>query len=193
MPEKQTQFILASASPRRKELLERAGYHFKITTSAIDESAFDTVRTPPIDYAKTLAMAKAKDIAAQYPDMLVLGADTVVDCDGQIIGKPRDHRDAEAIVRKLFSKPHKVITGIALVRLADKTCVCAAELTTVYPKKMTDSQIAEHIRSKTWKGKAGAYAIQETGDQFVEKIQGSMSNVVGLPMELLEQLIKKLL
>lgn len=193
MPVNHTQFILASGSPRRKELLERAGHNFKIVPSKIDESAFDTDRTPPIEYAKTLALAKAKDIAAEYPDMLVLGADTVVDCDGEIIGKPRDHIDAEAVVRKLFSRPHKVITGIAMVRLADETCISAAEVTTVYPKKMTESQIAEHIRSQTWQGKAGAYAIQETGDEFVEKIEGSMSNVVGLPMELFEQLIEKLL
>ena len=107
-------FILASASPRRKLLLERAGYKFDIVCSSIDESAFDTEGIDSVKHTKQLALAKANDVAQKYPDRLVLGTDTVVDFNGQIIGKPEDAAHAEQITRLLFGAPHKVITGIAI-------------------------------------------------------------------------------
>ncbi|MEJ2649848.1 MAG: Maf family protein, partial [Sedimentisphaerales bacterium] len=139
-----------------------------------------------------LALAKAKNIAPKYPDKIVIGSDTIADYDGTIIGKPADENEAREIVKRLFSKPHKVITGIAIVRLKDNTEVVTHDTTIVYPKKMTSEQIKKHIRTGTWKEKAGAYAIQETGDEFVERIEGSLTNVMGLPMELLESLLVKL-
>ena len=116
----------------------------------------------------------------------------IVDCDGEIIGKPADAEEAEAITRKLFSAPHKVITGLALVRLRDNTQVVRSDVTIVYPRKMTEEQIARHIAGGSWEGKAGAYAIQETGDEFVDHIEGSLTNVMGLPMELLQRLLNDL-
>ncbi len=187
--QKNTQFILASASPRRKLLLEKAGYVFDVITSAVDESAFDTEGISSVEHTRQLALAKAKDVARQHPDKLVLGADTIVDFDGQIIGKPDDADHAEQITRKLFSAPHKVITGIALVRIARAIEIVEADTTIVYPKQLTEAQIAEHIRKEDWKGKAGAYGIKETGDEFVERIEGSFTNVIGLPMELTERLL----
>jgi len=181
--------ILASASPRRKQLLAEAGYKFTVVKPGVDESAFATDRIGVYEYAKKLALAKAKDVASKYPASLVIGADTVVDFQGQIIGKPADTRDAERITAKLFSAPHKVITGIAIVRLTDGTELIAGDTTTVYPRKMTADQITEHIAGGSWRDKAGAYAIQETGDKFVERIEGSLANVMGLPMELLESLL----
>jgi len=136
-----------------------------------------------------LALAKAQNVAADHPDRLVLGADTLVDFEGEIIGKPADARDAERITRKLFSTPHEVITGLALVRLADGLEIVRSEVTTVYPRKLSEEQIVQHIAGGAWEGKAGAYAIQEMGDEFVERIEGSMSNVVGLPLELLSRLL----
>jgi len=136
-------------------------------------------------------LAKAKNVAEKYPDCLVIGADTVVDFDGEIIGKPTDAKDAEQITQKLFSRPHKVITGLAIVRLSDGIEIVESDTTTVYPRKMTAEQIAEHIESESWRDKAGAYAIQETGDKFIEKIEGSLTNVMGLPMELLQRLLKR--
>jgi septum formation protein len=118
-----------------------------------------------------------------------MGADTVVDFEGEIIGKPENARHAEEITRMLFSDPHDVITGIALVRLSDNTEMVRAAVTKVYPKKLTDEQIAEHITNGGWKGKAGAYGIQETGDEFVERIEGSFTNVIGLPMELVDEML----
>lgn len=188
--ERPVSFILASASPRRKKLLTEAGYKFKVVPPDINESAFPIKGCKACKYAKRLALAKAKSVAERYSDCLVIGADTVVDFDGEIIGKPADAEDAEQITKKLFSVPHKVITGIAIVRLSDNTEIIESDTTTVYPRKMSAEQIAEHIRGESWHDKAGAYAIQETGDEFVEKVDGSLTNVMGMPMELFRRLMQ---
>ena len=186
-------FILASASPRRKQLLTEAGYKFTVIRPDIDESAFSTKDVEPCEYTERLALAKAKNIAEKHPDCLVIAADTIADFGGEIIGKPVDRMDAERITKKLFSTPHKVITGIAIVRLCDDIEINESDKTTVYPKKLTAGQIAQHIKSGTWRDKAGAYAIQENGDEFIERIEGSLTNVMGLPMELLERMLKGLI
>jgi septum formation protein len=181
--------ILASASPRRKQLLAEAGYKFTACPADIDESSIFSEGLEPCEYARRLALAKAKRVAAVFPNSIVIGADTVIDFDGQIIGKPHNAKEAEEITRKLFSRPHKVITAVAIVQLNNGIEMVKSDTTVVYPKKMTDEQIAEHIKGGSWRGKAGAYAIQETGDEFVEKIDGSLTNVMGLPMELLKQML----
>jgi septum formation protein len=190
---KSPRIILASASPRRKELLTNAGYKFDVIVSDINESDFPAENTEPAEYAKQLALAKANDVAADYPDALVIGADTIADLDGKIIGKPKDPKHAERITRLLFSKPHKVITGLAIVRLKDNLQLIDIDTTVVYPRKMTEQQIARHIKSGIWRDKAGAYAIQETDDEFVERIEGSLTNVMGLPVELLTEMLEKVL
>jgi septum formation protein len=193
MPEQQRlQIILASASPRRRQLLTEAGYKFKVVPSYINESAFPITGVSASEHAKRLALAKAKDIAKKFPNCLVISADTVVDFNGEIIGKPADAKEAEQITRKLFSAPHKVITGVAIVRLNDGTELSETDTTTVYPRKLTAEQISKHIKGGSWQGKAGAYAIKEKGDEFVERIEGSLTNVMGLPMELLQRLLKRL-
>ena len=185
----QYSFILASVSPRRKQLLAEVGYKFTVVRPDIDESSFPVEGIKACEYVERLALAKAKDVAQKHPDCLVIGADTVVDFDGQIIGKPTDAKEAEQITKKLFSKPHKVITGIAIVRLIDGIELSQSDTTAVYPKRLTSEQIAEHINSESWRDKAGAYAIKENGDEFVERIEGSLTNVMGLPMELLQRLL----
>ena len=185
-------FILASASPRRKQLLTEAGYDFKVVVSRVDESEFGSINIKPVDYAKRLALAKAVSVASKHKDILIVGADTIVDLDGEIIGKPVNAEDAERITKKLFSTPHKVITAIAIVRSSDKLQIVESDTTVVYPKLLTEKQISEHIKSGTWEDKAGAYAIQETGDEFVEKIEGSLTNVMGMPMELFKRLIREI-
>jgi septum formation protein len=181
--------ILASASPRRKQLLAEAGYKFNVVVSQIDESAFAAIGVVPAEYAKQLALAKALDVAKNFPETLVIGADTVVDFDGQIIGKAGDSKEAEAITRMLFSKPHKVITGLALVCKNRDLQIVEADTTVVYPKKLTEAQIAGHIAGGIWRDKAGAYAIQEQADAFVDHIDGSLTNVMGMPMELFCRLL----
>jgi septum formation protein len=185
--------ILASASARRKQLLEKAGYKFKVFPSNIDESNFKSQGVSPCKYAKQLALAKAKNVAEKFPDHLVIGADTVVDFDGVTIGKPSDERDARLIIEKIFGAPHKVITAVAIVRLSDNTNIVETDSTTVYPKKMSPEQTTRHLAAGAWRDKAGAYAIGENCDEFVEKIEGSLTNVMGLPMELLNGLLEKII
>ena len=189
---KAKQFILASASPRRRDLLRHAGYAFDIVVPEVDESAFFNDARSASRLAEILALAKARRVAARYPKRLVIGADTVVDSHGEIIGKPADAADAERITRKLFGSPHQVITGVALVRLRDSIEIVRSDVTTVYPKPLSEQQIAEHIAGGDWEGKAGAYGVQDTGDAFVDHLDGSLTNVMGLPMELLEQLLSNL-
>ncbi|MEJ5259363.1 MAG: Maf family protein [Anaerohalosphaeraceae bacterium] len=184
-------FILASASPRRKLLLQQAGYRFEVIPSQVDESKVDICGLTCEQAAARLALAKAQDVAASYPDCLVLAADTVVDSDGTLIGKPADVAEAEAILRRLFRKPHRVITGIALVRKSRNLEICESCITWVYPKTITEEQLAAYLASGDWQGKAGAYGIQEINDAFVERIDGSFSNVVGLPMERVEPLLRQ--
>lgn len=183
--------ILASASARRKKLLERSGFKFKVVPSSVDESSLKIKNADPAGFAAEVALAKAMEVAGRYPAALVIGADTVVDFNGGIIGKPADARDAERIIRLLFSAPHKVITAVAIIRIKDHTHLVETDTTTVYPKKLTDKQITDYIKTSRWRGKAGAYGIKETGDEFVERIDGSITNVMGLPIELIERLLKK--
>ena len=185
------QFILASASPRRKRLLRKAGYRFEVIASNIDESAFALEDVSSLEHTRRLGLAKARTVAERFPAQLVLGADTVVDFEGRTVGKPRDADDAERITRMLFSGPHEVITAVAVVKIEDGIEIVETETTRVYPRKLTARQIAEHIKNGDWRGKAGAYGIQETGDQFIERIEGSFTNVIGLPMELVQSLLDK--
>ncbi|MEN6308957.1 MAG: Maf family protein [Anaerohalosphaeraceae bacterium] len=189
MTQQRFQFILASASPRRRELLAKAGFIFRVEPSNVDEESYDKGGITSEDHCRILALAKACEVAGRFPDMPVLGSDTVVDFEGQIIGKPADAADAERITRMLFSKPHKVITGLALVWKSRGVEIVEVDTTIVYPHKLTEQQIQGHIAGGLWEGKAGAYGIQETGDEFVDRIEGSFTNVMGLPMERVEHLL----
>lgn len=184
-------FVLASSSPRRRELLLEAGYIFEVCPADIDEDGFCRDGFSSEDFACGLALAKAEAVAGRFVERVVLGADTIVECGGEIIGKPVDRADAERIVRKLFSRPHRVITGVALVRFFDGTRLFEPAVTVVYPRSMSDDQVESHLDSGNWCGRAGAYGIQDN-DEFVERIEGSFSNVVGLPMELVGELFGRI-
>lgn len=185
-------FILASASPRRKELLTQAGYSFDVVVSNIDERLFDSDGLSPTDYAGVLAMAKAQDVSRKFPNKIVVGADTIADFDGQIIGKADDEAHAAEITGKLFSAPHKIITALAMVSESRELKILDCDITIVYPKVVSQAKIAEYLTSGQWKGRAGAYGIKEKDDPFVERIEGSLTNVMGLGMEMFEKMFSEI-
>jgi septum formation protein len=183
--------ILASSSITRKQLLEEAGYPFTVKIPNVDETSLAEEDAPPTEHAEKLASAKAQNIAEDYPNALVIGADTIVDLKGQVIGKPKDEKDAKLMLEQLSGSIHKVITGLALIRLNANIKIVKSESTIIHPKKMTSLQIDELIKSGLWHNKSGACSIEDVG-QFVEKIEGSLTNVMGLPMELLQEQLAKL-
>lgn len=181
-------FILASASQQRQKLLAEAGYRFSIQPSSVDEFAYSSDGIDSAEFARRLAVAKARDVAARYPDQFVVGADTIVDFDGEIIGKPNDADHARQITEMLFSGRHKVITGLSIVKLSSGIEMVESDTTDVFPNRLTSAQIDDHIAGGSWQGRAGAYGIAESGDEFVERIEGSFTNVCGMPMELFEKM-----
>jgi len=185
-----SKIILASSSPRRRQLLSEAGYQFEVVPPGINESAFDSARLSARRFAEKLALAKANSVAERFADYVVIGADTVVDSNARIIGKASDAEDARRIITRLFSAPHKVITALAVIRKSDGVEMVESDVTVVYPRQLTTEQIDEHISSGLWVDKAGAYAIQENGDRFIERIDGSLTNVMGLPIELLGRMLE---
>lgn len=184
----QARLILASASPRRRELLTAAGYVFDVVPSPMDEPTGRWRLLSPQQVAQSLAYFKARSVWERYPRAWVMGADTVVAVGGQIIGKPSDRQHARQILSSLAGTRHSVITGVSLLGPSAIRLI-AADTTHVTMRKASAAEIEAYLDSGEWQGKAGAYAIQETGDRFVKSIEGSFTNVVGLPMETVERLL----
>ncbi len=170
--------ILASASPRRRELLARFGVPFSVDPADVPEAL-----PPGADAAETvraLSEAKARAAAARHPDDVVIGADTVVELDGAILGKPGDEEEAFSMLRALSGREHRVWTGVTLVR--GGTCVSEVERTRVFFRPLTDAEIRAYIATGEPADKAGAYGYQGLAGLFVERIDGDFFNVVGLPL-----------
>ncbi|OGC04858.1 hypothetical protein A2276_02720 [candidate division WOR-1 bacterium RIFOXYA12_FULL_43_27] len=182
-------FVLASQSPRRKELLKKAVPEFTVLESGVDEAAI--TKRDPVEFAVEAAILKAKAIGDKDPEATVLGADTVVAIDRKILGKPKDEADARKTLALLSGTKHKVITGIALYKKDEDKLLTDYELTYVKFKKLSEKDIDEYLATGGHADKAGSYAIQETGDKFVEKIDGDYDNVVGLPVARLKKLLKR--
>ncbi len=180
--------ILASKSPRRRYLLEQAGLSFSVIPSGFDESS---VREDlPEKYAGILAEAKAGDIAAKYPESWVIGADTIVVIDGAILGKPGSRDEAREMLKQLSGQTHQVFTGYCVCCLAKGKKHTDTAKTQVLFKKLSHEEIEWYIRTDEPFDKAGAYAIQGLGTFLVKSIEGSYTNVVGLPVcEIIETLI----
>ncbi|KAF0218667.1 MAG: septum formation [Geobacteraceae bacterium] len=172
--------VLASASPRRLELLVSAGVDFEVFASLIPEEVQG--EETPEDHVKRLAREKALDVAARVEGRFFIGADTVVVCDGEIMGKPKDGADAERMLKKLSAIAHSVITGYALYDKERDGLIVDAVTTRVYFKHLRDEEIEAYIATGCPFDKAGAYAIQGGAAHMVEKIDGSYTNVVGLPL-----------
>jgi septum formation protein len=177
--------VLASRSPRRAELLRNAGIPFTVAAADVDETPQN--REAPEDYAQRVATDKAREVHAGADD-IVLGADTVVVIDGQMLGKPADADDAARMLRLLSDRRHEVITGIC-IRKANRLVRDWAN-TKVWFNALSDTEIQEYIASGEPMDKAGAYAIQGLASKFIERIDGSYSNVVGLPVALVYKYIR---
>lgn len=175
-----TTIVLASASPRRSELLESAGITFRVLAADICEDPLPLEE--PVDHVLRLAEEKAKAAAARTEGRFFLGADTIVLCDGEIMGKPKDAADAERMLKKLSGVPHEVVTGFAVYDKERKGAVRQAVRTKVFFKHLRDEEIASYIATGCPFDKAGAYAIQGGAAHMVQKIEGSYTNVVGLPL-----------
>ncbi len=182
--------ILASQSPRRKELLASAGVSFGVDVSRGEEVPWDGVQ-PPEDYTCGLATAKALEVSGRHPGEIVLGADTVVALDGVIYGKPKDLEDATGMFHAFSGREHHVFTGVALVRDGEVLRSWYAD-TAVRFKTLDDETIRQYFSLVNVLDKAGAYGIQEHGDLIVDGIQGLFSNVVGLPVEEVVEKLREL-
>ena len=179
--------VLASRSPRRADLLTSAGYEFEIVPADIDERLLDG--ETPAAHVRRLARDKAALVARDHPESVVLGADTVVVIDAVVLGKPADDADAARMLRRLSGRTHDVLTGVALLTPTDQEC--ALESTRVTFRELTAGDIAWYVASREPEGKAGAYAIQGRASRFVTRVEGSYSNVVGLPVSLVDRLLRQ--
>ena len=187
-----SEIILASASPRRRELMENMGLDFSVLVSDADESVVDP-GVPPGMYVQQLALLKAAAVAKQViknKKALVISADTVVVNEGMILGKPKDADDAFAILKSLSGRTHKVYTGFCVLRVSDAYTVCENVCTKVTFKELSDSKIRRYIASNEVFDKAGAYGIQGLGALLVDKIDGDYFNVVGLPVSKLSRVLE---
>jgi len=177
--------VLASGSPRRAEILERAGWPHEIIVAGIDETVFPNEE--PAAYVQRLARSKAEAVARRLQEGLVLGADTTVVVANQILGQPVDEADARRMLRLLNAKWHDVLTGVAVVRVGGETRV-GYQTTRVRFAEMSEKEIDWYIATREPFGKAGAYGIQGNASLFIEEIEGDYFNIMGLPIRLVYEL-----
>jgi septum formation protein len=182
--------FLASSSPRRAEILRTVGWPFEKLAASIDETRADG--EDAVTYVERLAQEKAAAAAGHLSSGLVLGADTTVVIEREILGQPCDDDDARRMLRLLRGKWHDVLTGVALVRVHDRIRVVAHETTRVRFSEMSDEEIEWYVATGESRGKAGAYAVQGHAALFIEEIQGDYFNVMGLPIRLVYELARKI-
>ena len=180
--------ILASASPRRKDLLESLGIPFEIRTLPVQEKTDG----PWFQIALDNAFLKADAVARMYPDSVVIGADTVIEFGSEVLGKPSSKEEAFSMLSRFSGKTHQVVTGCAVLCLSRKIRIRFAEITRVHFRELSPEVIEEYLAAVPVLDKAGAYAIQDHGDLLADKVDGSLNNVIGLPVERLEFPLKKL-
>jgi septum formation protein len=179
--------ILASASPRRAEILRTVGWQFEALPADIDESR--SAGEDAVTYVERVAWAKAEGAALRVPGSTILGADTVVVIENEILGKPRDDEDARRMLRLLRDRWHQVLTGVALINGEAASAKVAHEVTEVRFAAMSEDEIGWYVATGEPRDKAGAYAIQGQGARFIKEIRGDYFNIVGLPVRLLYELV----
>jgi septum formation protein len=177
--------ILASASPRRKELLSYIGYQFEIKVADINEEVF--LNEDPVTYVKRMSQEKCQTISKIFPDAVVVGADTTVVLDGVILGKPVDKKDAEKMLRALSGRAHQVYSAFSIVTPGSVTPRTRSVCTEVVFKELHADEIHAYLETDEPYDKAGAYAIQGIASKFIPEIHGSVTNVIGLPLFELEE------
>ena len=178
--------ILASKSPRRRELLTRAGIKYRVVPSNIDENS--AYKRPAL-IVRELAYKKALSVALKHPESPVLGSDTLVYCKGQVLGKPADHKDALRLLRLQNGSWQAVHTGVALIWLEKGVFLAGSEISRCKSRKLSGAEL--HDLAYKHHDKAGGYAVQDRDDMFVEKIEGRFDTVVGLSMNLVRKFLKK--
>jgi septum formation protein len=179
--------VLASASPRRRELLAAAGFTVEVDPPQVDEA--QRLGEPPAEYVERVARDKAAVVSARHPDRTVIAADTAVLVDGEVLGKPADDDDAARMLRRLSNRAHDVWTGVAVARAGQ--VAYALERTRVWMLPLSEADVRWYVESGEPRGKAGGYAIQGLASRFVPRIEGSWSNVVGLPVATVLQLLEQ--
>lgn len=179
--------ILASGSPRRKEILEAMGLSFSVDVSDADES----FTGKPEDMVLELSRRKAQAVAPRHADSVILAADTIVFCDG-VLGKPRDDEEAGRMLSELSGRWHSVYTGVTMIDTRSGSTLSRADATRVHFVPLTDADIAAYVATGETRDKAGAYAIQGRGGMLIDRIEGSYSGVVGLPMALVRSMLLEL-
>ena len=185
----QKRLILASASPRRKEMLANLGLEFEVLAAGVDEVVQHG--ESPEEFVLRAAIEKASDIAAKHPDAWVLGADTIVEYQGEILGKPKDAYEAQKLLIRLSGQKHRVFTGFCLLHEQDNLSASRVVITEVYFVPFPEKIAAAYVATGEPLDKAGAYGIQGRGGVLVEKINGSYSNVVGLPLaETIDEMLR---
>ena len=180
--------ILASQSPRRRHLLKEAGYDFTVVPPSNSAECGICSGENPAQLVARLAYQKAADVAQLFSEGLILGCDTIAECDGQILGKPEDESHARQILQTLSGREHRVFSGLCLWRLPGKEPRVEVDVTTLRMDRLSDVQLDEYLQSGSWEGKAGAFGYQDRLG-WVHVVEGSESNVVGLPMELLARMM----
>jgi septum formation protein len=180
--------ILGSASVGRRYLMSRAGFQFEVIPSQIDEPS-GAGFTDPRSLVEHIAWLKAAALSRRVPEGVILTADSLGWIHGQPIGKPADEADARRILRMLSGTEHELWTGVCLWRRPDDIQVAWQEVSRVAFKALTDVELDAYLATRTWQGCAGAYAVEESGDPYVQVREGSISNVIGLPMESTERVL----
>jgi len=188
MKNRAKKIILASASPRRAELLKKIVKKFTIKPSQVDETKIKA-ETPEM-FAVRAALAKAEDVAEKTKNAVVIGADTIVVLGKKIIGKPKNKKNAIRILKSLSGKTHRVITGLAIVDSETGRSLTHCEMTAVRMRKLKEKEILDYVGTGSPLDKAGAYGIQEIENVFVAGIEGDYDNVVGLPVAALSKLLR---
>jgi septum formation protein len=181
--------VLASSSPRRRQLLIEAGYQFEVIPPDDGAECGICSRETPPEMVARLAYQKAANVAERIDEGLVIGCDTVAECMGQILGKPANRQHAAEMLRLLRGREHSVYSGLCLWRRPDNRTRVEVDVTRLVMDSISDPDLERYLDTELWEGKAGAFGYQD-GLDWVHVVEGSESNVVGLPMELLDRMLK---